>query len=759
MMLASVATFEIKAQSLPAFPGAEGFGRNVTGGRGGDVYRVTTLDDCSDENLVEGTFRYACKNAANSTIIFDVSGTIFLKSPLALTASNVTIAGQTAPGDGICIADYPFTLASNNVILRYLRFRLGNQKVAEHEGDGLGGNDISDVIVDHCSISWSIDECVSLFGIKNLTVQWSLIAQSLRDSGHIKGAHGYGGNWGGAGATYHHNLLCHHDSRTPRLGPRSSTQTKELLDMRNNVFYNWAGNGCYGGEGMKVNIVNNYYKPGPATRKKGGAVAYRIASIGVRTTKYCTSSINGKDTIWNDWKPMHHVWGKFFVDGNYIDGNSTVTNDNWTKGIYEQTTNGENVDYLWTQATKDSIRLSAPLDFAKVTTHTATVAYDRVLDYAGASLRRDSFDKQMVYDTRNNVATYGNSGNSPGFVDSQNDNKPVGATSDWSAWPTLTQSEKLKDTDGDGIPDYWEMANDMDPNDPSDRNNRNSTGYTMLELYINSLVNDITIKQLEGGVEQGIDIEQSQGSDYVLISGGWNSSSPLLSIASTGGMSSKSNADANKAITSYDISEIVSSSQEITLGDYFDITTAVPCKFENNTYTLTAKTGYNISEIHSLGYTTGEPKPTFGSVFRQIGGVWDASQTVKLPTSTNPNLTLAGTTDPNLTSVYLGDYGDYPQAVKITRGGRENACCYVLKLEPVKTSVKDAYSQIDINVVVTSNYVYCDSAVEIAVYSVNGNIARKARGQKLDISTLQKGIYIINVVRENGTLAVKKIVR
>ena len=160
-----------------------------------------------------------------------------------------------------------------------------------------------------------------------------------------------------------------------------------------------------------------------------------------------------------------------------------------------------------------------------------------------------------------------------------------------------------------------------------------------------------------------------------------------------------------------------------------------------------------------MGYTTGDPRPTFGSVLRYIDGVWDTSQTVKVPTSTNPNLTVAATTDPNLTSVYLEDYGDYPQAVKVTRGGRENACCYILKLEPVKTSVKENYSQKDINVIVTRNHVYCDSAVEITVYSVNGNIVRKAEEQTLDISTLQKGIYIINVISKNNTSAVKKIVR
>ena len=467
------------AEDLPAFPGAEGFGRYVTGGRGGVVYHVTNLNDSG-----EGSLRWAIGQKEPRTIVFDVSGTIFLKSSLGISNGNVTIAGQTAPGDGICIAGYPFTINANNVILRFLRFRLGNENVAYHEGDGLGGMDRANIMVDHCSISWSIDECCSVYGNENMTVQWCIISQSLRNSGHSKGNHGYGGNWGGKGSSYHHNLLCHHESRTPRLGPRPSTQEEELLDMRNNVIYNWAGNGCYGGEGMDVNIYNNYYKPGPATRKKGGAVQYRIAAINIRTLDYCTDD-NGKP---NGWYPMLHHWGKFYVDGNVIDGNEEVTRDNWTKGIYAQIDKNGN-DGTFTSVTKDTMHLDAPLEFYATTTHTAQVAYEKVLQYAGASLSRDAIDSIMVYDTRNNKASFtGGGGNLPGIINSQDDCVYGDGT---SGWPELKSETAPLDSDRDGMPDEWERENGLDPNDPEDRNKTNEEGYTMLEVYMNSLVADI----------------------------------------------------------------------------------------------------------------------------------------------------------------------------------------------------------------------------------------------------------------------------
>ena len=496
-----------EAQTV-AFPGAEGFGRYTTGGRGGRVYHVTSLED----NGGQGTFRYAVERSGARTIVFDVSGTIHLRRELKLKNGDVTIAGQTAPGDGICVADYPFTISADNVIIRFMRFRLGNRQVANHEGDGLGGMDNENVIIDHCSVSWSIDECLSVYGSKNLTVQWCIAAQSLRNSGHSSGNHGYGGNWGGSGASYHHNLLAHHDSRVPRLGPRPSTQTDERMDLRNNVMYNWAGNGCYGGEGMNVNIVNNYYKPGPATMTRNSNIQKRIASIGIRTSDY-TDHDTGNP---NEWDVMWHVWGDFYVNGNVNPLNADVTRDNWTYGIYNQIDNSD-VDDTFTAETRDTMRLDAPMTFEAVTTHSAADAYDRVLQYAGASLSRDYVDDLVVNDVRTGTATCtGTLSNIPGIIDSQDDLRQAfpDTGDDFDPWPVLESKAAPTDTDGDGMPDDWEDANGLDKNDAADGAVAGADGYTNLERYMNSLVAHIMEAENEGGtLLSGNEEYEAGGSD------------------------------------------------------------------------------------------------------------------------------------------------------------------------------------------------------------------------------------------------------
>ena len=489
LLLTGNMTAWAQTEKLTAFPGAEGFGRYVTGGRGGKVLHVKNLKDSGYQSL-----RWCLQQTGAKTIVFDVSGTIHLESELSIP-SNTTIAGQTAPGDGICVADYPCSIKGNNVIVRYMRFRLGNKNVKKDGADGwdgFGGFDKQDWMIDHCSVSWSIDECLSVLGNKNTTVQWCLVAQSLVNSGHSKGAHGYGGNCGGSGASFHHNLIVHHGSRTPRLGPRPTTQLDERMDMRNNVIYNFGGNGCYGGEGMKVNIVNNYYKPGPGSPT--GDKGKRIAGIGIRTNSYIAT--------YPAYAPALHLWGKYYVTGNVNSKYSDVTNNNWAYGIYNQI-DASGCDGTYTQATKDSIKIDEPIEFIATTTHTAQKAYEKVLDYAGACKSRDTFDALMVSDTRDGKATYTGSGLSKGFVNSQDDNKPSGAGSDWSAWPTLNSTTAPTDTDGDGMPDDWEDEHGLDKTKAADGNVVTESGYTNLEIYLNSLVEDITNQQNADGELQG----------------------------------------------------------------------------------------------------------------------------------------------------------------------------------------------------------------------------------------------------------------
>lgn len=492
--LMALCAFNLNAtDKLPAFPSAEGFGMYTTGGRGGKVYHVTNLNDSG-----EGSLRWALSQTGPRTIIFDVDGTIHLNSALNIP-SNTTIAGQTAPGMGICVADYPFSIKGANVIVRYIRIRLGNKNVlldGADGWDGFGGFDSRDIIIDHISTSWSIDECFSVYGNFNTTVQWCIAAQSLVNSGHSKGAHGYGAIWGGSGASFHHNLLAHHTSRVPRIGARPTTQEDERVDVRNNVYYNWSGEGCYGFEGVNVNIVNNYYKPGPGTTAAlSGSKEYRakrIAGLGVRTTEYVTN--------YPAYAPMEHIWGHYYIDGNVNSQYSDVTNDNWTYGVYNQVDAG-NCDGTWTQATKDSIKLSAPIPFVHTTTHTADRAYTMVRSYAGCCIGAttnykkakawDAFDTQILNDVNKGIATATGSKLDAGFINTQDDNAAL-VSSEGSAWPALTAGTALTDTDGDGMPDAWEDSKGLNKNDASDGNatNLSPEGYTNLEVYINGLVED-----------------------------------------------------------------------------------------------------------------------------------------------------------------------------------------------------------------------------------------------------------------------------
>ena len=451
----------------PAFPGAEGFARyTTTGGRGGEVYHVTNLNDSGTGSLRDAVSK------GNRIIVFDVSGTIELQSKIEIKYGNITIAGQTAPGDGICIKNHTVYVRANNVIIRFIRCRMGDQELSED--DAMWGRNQSNVIIDHCTMSWSTDECSSFYGNKNFTMQWCILSESLTNSVHGKGSHGYGGIWGGEGATFHHNLLAHHASRTPRMcGSRYTGRPEdELVDMRNNVFYNWGPtNGAYAGEGGNYNIVGNYYKPGPSTATKEN-ITYRI---------FQPNADDGKNTN------VAGVWGTFYVADNYFDaGCDKLTDkmknymaqtnaDNWV-GIHPHTGNGN-----LPGGTKDGIKSTKEYDVVLPTTHTAAMAYEKVLAYAGASFKRDVIDERIINDVKTGTYQYeGSRGGSNGLIDTPSD------VEGYILYESVT---KPTDINNDGIADAWaaqympanKTYQDIDP----------ETGYCYLELYINSLVDHI----------------------------------------------------------------------------------------------------------------------------------------------------------------------------------------------------------------------------------------------------------------------------
>jgi len=441
-------------ENVPAFPGAEGGGKYATGGRGGEVYVVTNLNDKG-----EGSLRYGIETAPASgrIIVFEIGGTIHLDSPLSFKdKSNITIAGQTAPGDGITIAGYDTNISdSQNIVLRFLRFRVGTENLLRggDSMDALWGRDNDTFIIDHCTFSWNTDETLSTYRGKNGTVQWCIISESLTVSGHSKGRHGYGAIWGGDNTVFQYNLLADHTSRNPRIGGGSMTDPTSILSYAtlqasNNVLYNHGYYPCYGGGFAYTNYINNYVKPGPGTRE----------------------SLN--DTLINIGESNKD--GGFYVAGNILEGNEAITanNDLGIKGM---------ADY------KSSVPFTAGAEKPNafdVSLVSAEECYDLVLNNAGATYPfRDSVDARIIAQVRNGTGAYINTQDEVGGYPAR----------------TVTAAEIGRtDTDGDGIPDTWELANGLDPNnaedsvqpaskDPDDAN----YGYAWIEVYFNDLVKDV----------------------------------------------------------------------------------------------------------------------------------------------------------------------------------------------------------------------------------------------------------------------------
>lgn len=502
-VLISALSLPIMAQAqAPAFPGAEGHGRYTTGGRGGKIVHVTNLN-----NSGAGSFRQAVSGSEKKIVVFDVAGVIPLQSDLTIGA-NTTVLGQTAPAPGITLRYYTLQ-PSSNCVIRFIRVRRGQEKDVNDGADAIWNRHLTGVIIDHCSFSWSIDEVASFYDNNNFTLQWSTIGESLNNAGHDKGAHGYGGIWGGKLASFHHNLICHVNNRSPRFnGARynwsgytsnklyneyqwANTLQAENVDFRNCVIYN-CGNGCYGGPGGgQVNIVNNYYKSGPA------ATTSRVTQVTV-----AASGNSGDDPT------FLNMSSRYYINGNQM--NSTANFNGWSNISYDSGTylidnehwtpdpnhyNGENVTYKKNTSGVDCvrIRMDAPAPTGEVTTHTAQQAYNKVLAYSGASLHSDDVDQRYFTEAKNGTATYsGSVTNKKGRIDLVSDVNGYTETNFGTG-----SREAGFDTDKDGMPDVWETANGLNPNDATDglTTTLDPAGfYTNLEVYANSLVQDIMLQ-------------------------------------------------------------------------------------------------------------------------------------------------------------------------------------------------------------------------------------------------------------------------
>ena len=522
IIAASLISISTMAQA-PAFPGAEGHGRFVTGGRGGKIYHVTNLNDSGT-----GSFREAVKSG-NKIIVFDVAGVIALKSDLKF-ADNITILGQTAPSPGITLRYYTVQPGSNNII-RFIRIRRGQEKNINDGADASWQRNKTGIIFDHCSFSWSIDEVASFYDNNNFTMQWCTVAESLTNPGHSKGAHGYGGIWGGKLASFHHNFIGHVMNRGPRFnGARygwtgytsnkkyntykwKNTVQAENVDFRNCVMYNAQGT-CYGGPGGgQINIVNNYYKAGPSqslesTTLNGLKVDVSKGKERGNQDRITQVTLSTKDNSDKNHPELYDMTSRYYIKGNTTEttkGQKTENKD-W-KGIsYDNGIPSLNGEYYSPDAKNFygdnvahttisgkscvKIKMDEPAPTGQVTTHSAAEAYEKVLAYVGASLYRDEIDARYMEEAKTGTATYkGSITNSPGIIDKVSDVK--GYTE--ANFGTGTRPADF-DTDKDGIPDEWEKANGLNPNDASDAltYSLDKKGYYKnIEVYANSLVENI----------------------------------------------------------------------------------------------------------------------------------------------------------------------------------------------------------------------------------------------------------------------------
>ncbi|MDG1890870.1 MAG: pectate lyase [Verrucomicrobiota bacterium] len=415
-----------RAQQL-AFPGAEGYGRYALGGRGGQVLFVSNLKDKGP-----GSLRAAIEAQVPRMVVFRISGTIELQSALRIVHPRITIAGQSAPGGGICLKKYPLIISANDTVVRFIRVRLGDE--AGRLMDGIDISNAQNVIVDHCSVSWTLDEAVNTYhGSRNITIQWCLISESLHDS-PLQNGHGFAASLGGINASYHHNLLANNAGRNPSIAGETSNPTINL-DFRNNVIFNWQKRRL-DGRPESINVVNNYYKAGPASREHLNIV--KIQSLD-----------NG-------------TFGKWYVEGNILEKHSGT----------RKRTGLEIIDAP--NRSPESVMIDKPLDVAPVFTEPAEEAFEKVLLYAGAiQPMRDSHDARIIREVRSGRTTFGD-----GIISTQ---------AEVGGWPHLLSTPPPVDSDADGMPDAWERRfspnGDLALNSGSDSD---GDGYTNIEEFLNN---------------------------------------------------------------------------------------------------------------------------------------------------------------------------------------------------------------------------------------------------------------------------------
>ena len=480
-----IATAAILPDTLLAFPGAEGFGKYTSGGRGGKVVYVTTLADDAN-GTTEGSLRWAMKQYPDEplTVCFAVTGEIRLVKDLRINRKNYTIAGQTAPGVGIVITHNKVNCGgSQNFIIRNVRFRIGRNDVNGNiiTQNAFGAENCSNYIIDHCEFGWSTEENMNTYDSHFITVQYCIVHEGLNDSGHPKGARGYGCQWGGSPATYHHNLLIHNNKRSCRFNGAQSNDYVVYLDYINNVVYNYGAgsNGCYGGENTaklaegeynglnsahECNFINNYYIPGPNTTSSDKLFFM---------SSYARSGATS-------WAPS-----QWYVDGNILEGEDKINADNWQGVKSERTYTLEQlrVDTLirpktpWWRWTEDSIYGRYDFDsysYAASEYESAGEAYMTVMENAGC-WPHDHVGNRLMGEVFDRTYTYtGSKAKKKGILDTEVDAE---------GFYPYVEVAPLADTDLDGMPDEWELAHGCDPNVP-DNNTLHESGYTMLEYYL-----------------------------------------------------------------------------------------------------------------------------------------------------------------------------------------------------------------------------------------------------------------------------------